>query len=191
MLKDWTYSTHPLVYLVSPQTVKALTPTNDNCSEKVIMNAIRWAQDTELQSIIGSQLLWRLQELASEKVDPDDAQSDWLIDLEENASYKILLEQFISPFLCTRCVATLLQQSIYKIRNMGIVTTGDTNVSSVTWDEMKNLVEVYKVQAVTYANLMKRFLCLNKEEFPELSCTCDNLVRSNLAPTVACPIQLD
>lgn len=170
------------VLLCSAKTLKDMSVVNDNLEEGTISATIRYCQDNDLHKIIGSNLLWKLQELVGEKV----------IGEEENEKYKILLDEYIIPYMVNRSVGELIPMISYKIKNKGLVTTSDEHVQTASITEVEKMTEMYKGKAVEYSNLLKKFLCLNRTEYPELNCTCDGLENADFGDSnnTTCSIYL-
>lgn len=163
------FNKYPNVILVSPSKIKQLTSVNENVEESDMFTAALNAQNTDLQPVIGSRLLWKLQELVSEGT----------LSLESNMPYKVLLDQYIQPYLCTMSALKLVPVISYKMRNKGLVNTSDDKVSNSSWTEMKSFMELLRTESTTYANLLKEFLTKNYSLFPELTSTENSLIGSN------------
>ena len=56
------------VYLISPSTVKAMTPVNLNVTDDILSYAVRNAQDMRLRYIIGDDMLNSLKAKAEQKI---------------------------------------------------------------------------------------------------------------------------
>lgn len=78
------------VLLISEATLKKYTLINDNVDGMYILPAIQSAQDVDLDTIIGTALNTKLQEL----VKTGDIVS------EEYSAYKLLLDDYITPYMC-------------------------------------------------------------------------------------------
>lgn len=163
------FNRYPNVILVSPSKIKQLTSVNGNVEESDMFTAALNAQNTDLQPVIGSRLLWKLQELVA----------TGQLSLEENMHYKVLLDQYVQPFLCVMSALKLVPTVQFKMRNKGLVTTSDDKVTNSSWYEMKSFMELLRTESTTYANLLKEFLTKNWSLFPELTSTENSLVGSN------------
>lgn len=167
--------------LIGPRTIKNNSIINDDFDESVIMNAVKYVTDINLQHVTGSQLLWKLQELVSEKK----------IDAEGNELYKELLDDYVIPFLTYQTVAEIMPLAYAKIRNMGVVTNTDEHTQSLSLNDTMTLVEQYKVKAIHYLNVLKKYLCKNTNLFPELTNPCDcSIEQPHLDNKLPCPIYL-
>ena len=174
-LNNW-----PNVLLTGPRTIKRLSPINNNVEEQDIFTAVLSAQNIDLQQIIGSNLLWKLQELI--------ATGD--INSIERFNYKALLDIYITPFLTSVITFKLMPIIQYKIRNKGVVTTNDEHVNNAAYSEMKNVIELYRNESTEYGNILKKFLCKNRSSFPELECNQDTVVCPDLEKQYAIPFVL-
>lgn len=161
---------YPNTLLVGPVTIKRLSPINDNVEEQDLFTAVLSAQNIDLQNIIGNRLFWKLQELVS------TANINNVLYLD----YKILLDQYVIPFLVNIVTFKVMPIIQYKLRNKGVITTNDEHVNNAQYSEMKSLIEIYRGEATSYANLLKRFLRRNKSTYPELCCDENTIVCADL-----------
>lgn len=164
------------VMLISPNKVKGYGVINLNVSDAEIGNAIRISQMVYLKDIFGAELVQHLQQLVYNKVKslPDS------IDDQENAQYKCLLEDYITPILVYRVAAELCTLLTLKIRGMGLVKNNDTNVQTTSASDLKYMKEYYETFFYDAVNSGMDFLCENKEayeEVPDGFCTCSSKPR--------------
>lgn len=172
------------VVLISADNVKNLTIVNTNVSDEYIGYAIRDTQNIDLQSIIGTSLLDKIKELLYNKMKGLDN----AIDTEANVAYLDLFEEFIKPYLVHKTVVNVLIPISLKIRNMGVIKTNDTNIQNAEFDEVKYLMKYYEQQAAFYETRLSKFLCVNKNAYPELEMDTEAwmskpLIGKNFAPT--------
>lgn len=169
-----------IVLLTSEQRVRELTGVSDNVSSKYITAAIREAQDIRLQSVLGTALLERLQELIrTGAIDTDVAL----------AKYRLLADK-CQYFLVYAAVTELVRQVSYKVTNAGLVKTGDERVENATFSEVCSQAAYYETKADFYCMELQRWLCYNAPDFPELTCGCIARLRSNLRSAASCGIWL-
>ena len=170
------------IMLISPDTVKSASYVNYNVDDGTIGASIREGQEIHLQSIIGSNMLYRLQQLVK-------AQMDGLmdgIDAEENELYKELLDDYIEPYLANKIQALLCMPISMKIRNLGVVKTGDTNVDGPSLKDVMALQTRYNGMAARYATYLSKYLCAHVKDFPELTqgdCGCGLFIKPVLGKT--------
>lgn len=171
------------VMLVSPDEVKSATYINYNVDDGVIGASIREGQEIHLQEIIGSNLLYRLQELVYAEI---KGQLDG-INAEENEIYKTLLDEYVEPYLVNKVQALICVPISFKVRNLGVVKNGDTNTNAPTLQEVMAVQKRYNSMAARYATYLSKFLCIHKDELPELtegaSCGCGNFVPPMIGKT--------
>lgn len=150
--------------LTSPNFVKSITNISDNVNEKVLLAAIRESQEIELKEILGCKLLNKMKDLIST--------GD--IDLNENESYKKLLDQ-AQYFLAYTVVAKLCIMLSYKIDNIGVVKTVDENVESVELSDIYNIQEFNQHKADHFCYQLQLYILNNIENIPEITesqCRC-------------------
>lgn len=170
------------IMLISPDTIKAASYVNYNVDDGTVGASIREGQEIHLQSIIGSNLLKRLQQLVLNAVEYEEDN----IDSDENLLYKQLLDDYIEPYLTNKVQALLCVPLSLKIRNLGIVKTGDTNVNTPSLKEVMALQTRFNGMAAKYATYLSKYLCVHKDDFPELSqgdCGCGVFVPPILGKT--------
>ena len=157
------------VLFLAPTTVKKNTIIGEEVNEDMIRVAVRQAQDIDLQKIIGSCLMRRLQELIQE----DE------IGLEANAPYKVLLDEYIIPYMEALVVSNIAFDLSYKYRNKGVITTGDDRINNVLYDDVARLTQKHKVNAEAYKDYLCKFLETNGSDYPELTCgDCSNALET-------------
>lgn len=131
-----------MVYILSEVRLKR--DFVDNSMESaVIQQAIRNSQDIFLRSIIGDYLL------------------DTLEDMIENdtltGEYKLLVDDYCIPYLEFRTMAEL-QMSSFKLNNAGVNQVHDSNISTLSVEQVKYLEQQYINRASYYENRMTKFL---------------------------------
>ena len=145
------------IFLISEQTLKNETVLNDNVGAEYILPAIETSQDIYLQEAIGSVLLDKIYNL----IDTNNIKDD------NNARYKTLLDDYITPFLKFKVLAEIVIPISYKYRNSGVVqSTGDHYQQS----QMKDAVLVqsyYDTRATFYHQRLTSYLNANADLFPE------------------------
>lgn len=169
-------------FLISPNDVKAGSYINYNVDDSMLAPAIREASDIHLQAIIGSNLYYRLQELVYNHImGAEDS-----IDDNDNALYKELLDDYVHPYLTMKTQAVLCLPISIKIRNYGLAKDGDTNINQAQLSEVMASQTRYNTVAAKYATQLSKYLCLHKQDFPELeetSCGCGLFIPAVLGKT--------
>lgn len=145
------------ILLISTQFVKEVTQIQDNLSDKILIPAIREAQEMGLRNIIGYAMLQKLKSL----IESGD------IGEEGNAKYKELLS-FARYYLVYRTLSALPMLASLKIANMGVVRAYDESIQQTTLDENIRLADYFQNKADEYCLHLQRYLCDQANEFPEL-----------------------
>lgn len=152
------------VLLEAPDDIKAATYVNNNVDDKMLGSALKETQEIHLQSIIGSNLFYRLQELVFNAIEGNEDN----IDDEENAVYKTLLDDYVQPYIEAKVQAVLPLMVTYKTRNLGLTKADDDNVKSAEAKDIMLVQNRYNSVADRYATALSKYLCKNKTSYPEL-----------------------
>lgn len=139
--------------LISPQYIKQYSTVGDNVDEAYITPAIIDAQLMGLQPIIGTMLYDALCEMVSTSTLTDHC--------------KVLLDNYIAPYLLNKTQANLQMKLFSKQRNAGVVTYLDTNQQNIDISTVKFIKADYDNRADFYANRLMDYLCANSELYPE------------------------
>lgn len=162
------------VLLIDPLTIKSNTIIGSEVDDAVIRTAVVQVQTIDLQKIIGSALLRKLQEMIKNKT------------IADNPAYKALLDEYIIPYLNAAVVANIAFDLSYKFRNKGVIDSVDSNINSVSFGDIAKLTEKHKIIAGEYRNFLCQFLCSNGADYPELH-QCNSLVNSDIVREYECP----
>lgn len=146
------------VFLINPLTIKELTNISVNMSDKMLDVAIKESQDTELNEILGTKLLYKLYDLV--------ASGD--IKNTDNSLYKELLDYHVSYFLTYNAISRLIVIASIKIDNIGLVTTGDEKVNSLPVKDIFALEGYYRGKSDFYKSRLQAYLRLHRDDFREL-----------------------
>ena len=150
------------VLLCSEDLIKTYTNINDNVAGDYLLPAINVAQRADLEEILGSSLVRKIQQLVAEDT----------IVYDENKQYRELLDDYITDFLCYAAIKELIPIVSFKINNVG---------AHITEEE----------KAMYFALRMQKYLIANYNKFPELSdykSVAD--LRANLSSAAGCNIWL-
>lgn len=141
-----------MVFFLSEQRLKA-DLLHDNVGGEYIRPSMMTAQTIYLKELIGDNL-YKTIEKAIEDQDVRDP-------------YKELLDNYIIPYLEFTVMAEITMNVSFKVRNLGIVNTSDTNATQAGLEQTKYFQNYYHSKSEFYSNRMKRYLKLNREKFPE------------------------
>ena len=147
------------VLLVSEDYLKSNSTLDWNVSGKYILSAISTAQDVELQSILGTNLLESIQKKVYENE----------IDNYENSCYKELLDGYIQPFLLYQVLSEIVIPISYKMSNFGVMQSSDEKDYAVDNKQINLVRTYYRDKANVYKERLQNWLIYNRTCFPELS----------------------
>lgn len=165
--------------LTSEQFVKNTSNISDNLAGKYLLPAIREAQEINLRGFLGDALLDKLKELVAQGS----------IKSPDNAPYRRLVYQ-CQYFLAYQALAGLPYKIGYKLANIGVATTSDTNVKSATPAELSSVQGYYQGKADYYANILQRYVLKHYKEYPELDQNTCYDIRQNLYSSATCGLWL-
>jgi hypothetical protein len=143
------------VYLISEATLKQFSLINNNVDGKYIGVAIQATQDIDLQTLIGEALVKRLCALVVSN------------ELNDKPNYKLLLDEYITPYMTWQVMSTIQVGLNYKLVNSGVITNEDSNKSHLDYKNNQLLIEQYKSYANSYAIKLKSYLDCNATLYPE------------------------
>lgn len=169
------------VLLISEDYIKSVTNISDNLANDYLLPSIKLAQDIDLESTIGTQLLHKLQKLV---YDND-------ISNQENSNYKLLLDNYIQPYLAYSTIQHIVPTVAYKLANQGVLRTDDEKSYNVTSNEIDKVADYYNHIANTFKKRLQMFLIANYNEFTELlnwKSLAD--IRANLYSAAGCNVSL-
>lgn len=169
------------VLLISESYIKSVTNISDNLAGDYLLPSIKLAQDIDLESTIGTQLLEKLQEL----VFNND------ISNQENEMYKLLLDNYIQPYLAYATIQHLTPTVAYKLANQGVIRTDDEKSYNITSNEVDKVMDYYSHISNTYKKRLQLFLIANYNHFLELinwKSIAD--IRANLYSAAGCNVNL-
>lgn len=139
--------------LISEQTLKSNGVINNNVDNMYIFPAIEYAQDEGLQPLIGTKLYRKLLEL----VEDGSIEGD----------YKLLLDDYITPYLLNKVTADIQLPLAYKVRNQGIIQVTGDNTYLPSLKDTQSLIQYYNDRADFYANRLSAYLKANRSSYPE------------------------
>lgn len=168
------------ILLISEDYVKSNSNIDDNLWGKMLLPAIREAQEMGLQAIIGGSLYQRILDMVE----------DGSIQQTANSAYKNMLDIFIQPYLLYQVMVNVIPVIGTKLSNMGVMTTDDEKSNHVSKNERDSLSEYYQYRADFYAQRLQDFLSNNRSKFPELNENDFEKMSANLNSSHSCNIWL-
>ena len=145
------------IYLISEESIKKHTLVNDNVDVCYIAPAIDVAQEVDLNTAIGDKLLTKLKTLVG----------DNSIFEVENEKYKVLLDEYVTPYLCWLVMSSVQIAINYKMTNSGVIENYDENKNRLDYKNSQALQSQYEKYANAYGNKLKNFIVKNINDYPE------------------------
>ena len=149
------------VLLVSEQTLKKNSVVNNNVDGMYLLPAIEYAQDAGLQPIIGTKLYNKLMELVEDG------------SISELPDYKLLLDEYVTPYLINKVTADIQIPLAYKVRNQGVIQQTGENTYVPSLKDLQYVVQNYENKANFYSNRLSDYLKANRSKYPEY-CSVDS-----------------
>lgn len=144
------------VQLISEAKIREFTDMNNNVDSKLISNAIREAQDIELQRLLGTLLYNKIL---------SDVQSNTL-----TGAYKTLVDDWIQNFLLYATYYITLEYIYMRPRNNGLLTPqGGENSESVDRQMFNVKRQSVQNKREFYAEKLTDYLIENQNSYPEIS----------------------
>lgn len=167
------------VLLISEDYLKSESFLDDNMSGKYLLTAIKLAQDIQLQSIIGTELLRAIQQKVYDKTIGGDQ------------TYKELLDRYIQPYLLYQVLNEIVVPVTFKIGNFGVMKSNDEKADNYDLEKVSYVKQYYQDKANVYKERLQRYLVGNRQMFPELNnFDFPKDVYPNLESSTSCPIWL-
>jgi hypothetical protein len=143
------------VLLISEDYIKSESNLDNNVSGKYLQSAIKLAQDIELQSLIGTKLLEKIQKLVIDWKDPNKPvhpieppiYDPTSIDDPENHRYKELLDYYIQPYLLYQVLSEITIPISFKLSNFGVMRTDDEKDLTSDINQINLIKKYYRDKA--------------------------------------------
>ena len=144
---------------VRTKDLKEFSVLSGNLDEDKVKQYIKIAQDTHLEQYLGTDLKQRLQ--AGIIAD----------DLTSNETS--LLDTYVKPMTIHWALVEYLGFAAYTIADKGVYKHFSENSETVTKSEIDALVERHRNIAEMYTDRFHRYMCYNKDLFPEYDSNTD------------------
>ena len=142
--------------IISEEKLREFTDINDNLDSKLLMNAVREAQDIYLQRLTGTSLYERI-----------------LADIDANTlsgDYQDLVDDFVQPFLIYASYWESLDAIYVRPRNNGLlIPTGGENSEKADRSMYDAKRQAVNNKMQYYSDRLTNYLIQNEAEFPELN----------------------
>jgi hypothetical protein len=142
--------------IISEEKLREFTDINDNLDSKLLMNAVREAQDIYLQRLTGTSLY----EYILNQINANTL----------SGNYKDLVDNFIQPYLIYASYWESLDAIYTRPRNNGLLQpTGGENSEKAdgTWYNRKRQMVENKMEY--YGERLTNYLIQNENQFPQLN----------------------
>ena len=159
--------------LVSPNVIKSMGELDINVDDSVIVASIRVAQNIYLEEVLGSKLMLKIKELVFNAI---NNKNDNIND-EKYTDFKTLLDVFIRDVISYKVASEMCVRNTLKLKNMGVVQLGDTNINTVSLNDIKYLKDSYDTYYNSALNKMMNFINSKKNTFKDylhLECNDNN-----------------
>lgn len=143
-----------MILLTSADFIRGITNISNNTQDKFLLSAIRESQEMGFQSIVGSKLYTHLQDLVSGGTISDDS----------NSYFKNLLD-LAQYFLAYDSISNLCVITNFKINNIGVNTTTDENVQTLSMKETLQLEDYYRKKADYYQKRVQDYILRYYNQF--------------------------
>ena len=150
------------VLLISENAIKDDSVITQNLDGKYILSAIKNAQDMCLLPLLGSKLLNEIYAQVQDGSVEDRIQ--------------VLLDDYIHPILLNASISHIIVNTSLKIKNLGTVNTGDTNVTNVNIKDIQWLKQQYDYNVDFYNKRCIEYIKQHIDLYPEWpGCNCDGM----------------
>ena len=139
--------------LISRSDIVKFTTMNGNVDTDKFIQYIKIAQDTHIQSYLGTDLL--------EKIQAD------IIAGSLAGNYLTLLTKYVKPMLIHFAMMEYLHFAAYTISNKGVYKHNSENSDTASMEEINELVASENKIAEHYAQRFVDYICNNNDLFPE------------------------
>lgn len=163
------------VLLISENYLRSAFMISDNVQSKFILPAIKYAQETHYQTIVGSCLYKRLL---------DGVLNEDLSDLERE------LLNMSKRYIGLMAISELCVITTFKINNIGLNSTSDDKVETFDVNDTMFVHDYYIHQADFHKKRIQQYLLSHRKDFPELCCCDCDSIKSNLYSAASCGIFL-
>ena len=164
------------VLLISEDYIKSESNLDNNVSGKYLQSAIKLAQDIELQSLIGTKLLEKIQKLVIDWKDPNKPvhpieppiYDPTSIYDPENHRYKELLDYYIQPYLLYQVLSEITIPISFKLSNYGVMRTDDEKDLTSDINQVNLIKKYYRDKADFFKTRLQNWVITYYNDFPEL-----------------------
>lgn len=172
-------TTNRYTFLTSESFIRSNANINDEVHGKYLQSAMREAQEINLQSVLGTRLLRKLQQLVRTNT----------VDNEGNEAYKECIDQ-AQFYLLYLVVARLVMITGVHISNFGPNQPTDENMSSLYMQDLGKIEQYYIDKADFFCMMLQNWLLENHADLPELTPNKVSQLHTNLYSAASCGLWL-
>jgi len=140
------------VYLISEQEIRTASLLGNNVDSAYIQTAINYAQSIDLQEILGTKLHKSIMTQAE-------------IHTWKSDEYRILVQDYIKPWLVQDIMSEIIVPITAKIRNAGVAYSNDTHYSGLSITDAQKVRDEYTHKASFLAARIFDYIIQNIEVF--------------------------
>lgn len=167
------------VLFTTEDFVKGVTNIDDNTSSKLLMPAVREAQQIELTETLGDAMMKKLTDILVSGMEDDPA----------NAAYKGLLDS-CQYFLAYQAMTNVVVMTAAKVAPAGVEQISDEKMNPVSLSDTFKIRDYYQKKADFYRMHIQTYCWDNRKDLPEL-CECKIAhIHSNLLTSASSGIYL-
>lgn len=167
------------ILLCSPDTVKGILNISDELQEKFLIPALNETQDEGFESVVGSEMVRKLQDLVSGNT----------IGTEGNEMYKALLEK-AKYYFAYGAATKLVIIASYHISNAGVTQPTDENKTNLSFNDIVSMQGIYEKKFDFYTKKLQDWCWANIDQLPELKSCKKGDVKANLSSAASTSIWL-
>jgi len=139
--------------LITTDDIKKFTPIGGNVDTDKIIPLLITEQDTNIQSLLGTELLEKVQ---------SDIDASTL-----TGEYATLVNDYVKPTLYWGAFSIYLSFAPFTIGNGGLYQHRSENSDSVSLDDAQRLAKIARDKANYYRERCEDYLCFKQSELPE------------------------
>ena len=140
--------------LISTADIAQFTALNGNVAVDDFIQFLNIAQDLDVQSYLGTDLL-------------EVIQAQIIATGAPTGDYTALVTDYIKPMLIHFAMAQYLPWAAYTIGNNGVFKHSSENSETVSKSEVDAMIDRELTIAKNYADLFVKHMCFNSATFPE------------------------
>ena len=143
----------PKALFINATEVKRFSNLSGSVDSDRFLNAVYLAQRTHIQVLLGTKLYEKL--------------ANDIVNGQLTNSYRDLLDEYVKPALIHYSLVELYPRLNYQVSNKGIYKHNSENATSISQQELDDMVERERVAAQFYADRFIDFISFKTSTYPE------------------------